>query len=94
VKKTKASGKFNKFTVIGYYADNAQPFVEFIIGRDETDALKSWYRILTSKKDGTGLEKLWIVGVFAGWQRETGNLSETTRLVDMFEEEMPEEVEA
>ena len=94
MKKNKTS---KKFTVVGYWDDSQQPYVEFVLGRNENDALKNLHRQLIAENEngaGPAPDQIWVVGVFAGWNKETGGMGYTTRLADMFEDEMPKEVEA
>lgn len=82
--------KNKKWTIIGYWDDNQQPWVHWTEGKDEQDALRTTFKELTAENDnGTGPapDQVWIVGVMEGHQKETGGLDYNTRLADMFEDE-------
>jgi len=73
------------FTIIGYWEDDAQPYMEWIdTAKDVREALETLKKSIDAET--ADADKLWIVEVVAGKVDGIGGLGSTSRLVDLLED--------
>lgn len=84
--------KKNKgFTIIGYWGDNAQPYMEYVKGaKTVREALETLKNNIDTENNLNGwtstADNLWIVEVVEGKVDGIGGLDSTSRLVDLLED--------